>query len=373
VNEASQASGFSKTAGLLQAESTEVVSRKATRLRRVIIAIPTLNEVRHIESVLRQLVGEIPRTANVLIVVADGGSTDGTQAAVVALSLEYPSIHLLDNPARIQSAGINLAMRCYGREADVLVRCDAHGLYPPNYCERLLETLDRSDADAVVVAMDSVGATPLQRAIASVSNTIIGTGGAAHRAGYRSGMVDHGHHAAFRVDTFRRVGGYDASFSHNEDAEFDCRQRALGAKVYLDADIRVQYYPRVRWRDLARQYFDYGSGRSRTLRRHPTSLRLRQLLVPLNLVLCGFAVFLSPWLIGLLLLPALYFAVLAATSVALAVRHRSLDGLLAGPAAGVMHTAWAIGLISGWLRGHEKVWRPGAVAPLWGSNGGREG
>jgi hypothetical protein len=37
--------------------------------------------------------------------------------------------------------------------------------------------------------------------------------------------------AAFRMDTFRNCGGYDETFTHNEDAEFDCRQTRLGGRV----------------------------------------------------------------------------------------------------------------------------------------------
>ncbi len=335
--------------------------------RRVIIVIPTLNEASHIGAVVKLLAEEIPESANACVVVVDGGSTDGTQEIVAALALRYPTVHCINNSARVQSAGINLALRRFGQNAEVLIRCDAHASYPVRYCGRLLDSLERCGADAVVVAMDSVGHTPLQKAVAWVSNSIVGTGGSAHRGGHRSGLVDHGHHAAFRIETFRRAGGYDESFTHNEDAEFDCRQRALGAKLYLDADIRVKYAPRPSWRGLARQYYRYGAGRSRTLRRHPASIRLRQMLVPANLVLCGFAVCLSPWFAGLLLWPASYFLGLTATSLALAARHHSLVGLLTGPAAAIMHTAWAVGFITGWFRGSDGVWQPSTTVPLWGT------
>jgi succinoglycan biosynthesis protein ExoA len=246
-----------------------------------------------------------------------------------------------------------------------MIRCDAHSSYPPNFCRRLLETLERVDADAVVVPMDSYGESGLQRAIAWVSNSPIGTGGAAHRAGRRSGFVDHGHHAAFRMDRFRRAGGYDETFSHNEDAELDCRQRALGARVYLDAEIRVGYQPRARLRDLWRQYFRYGAGRSRTARRHPGSLRLRQLAVPTHLAISLLALGVSPLFPAALAWPAFYLVVLGGTSIALAVRHRDVAGLWAGPAAAVMHTAWACGFFSGLITHREPRWRAETTTPLW--------
>jgi succinoglycan biosynthesis protein ExoA len=271
----------------------------------------------------------------------------------------------IDNPARIQSAALNLAARRFGREADVLIRCDAHALYPARFCRRLIDSLARTGADAVVVPLDSIGDACLQRAVAWVSNSPIGTGGSAHRAGRRSGFVDHGHHAAFRMERFRGAGGYDESFTHNEDAELDCRQRALGARVYLDADIRVGYRPRATLSGLWRQYFRYGAGRSRTARRHPGSLRLRQMAVPAHMLLSAAALAVAPVFPAALAWPASYLAALAATSVLLALRHRSACGLLAGPAAAVMHTAWACGFLSALFTRREPTWRPESTVPLW--------
>jgi succinoglycan biosynthesis protein ExoA len=213
--------------------------------------------------------------------------------------------------------------------------------------------------------MDSSGASCLQKAVAWISDTPAGSGGSAHRGARRSGFVDHGHHAAFRMDRFRRVGGYDETFTHNEDAEFDCRQRALGAKIYLDADIRVAYHPRATLAGLWRQYFAYGRGRSRTVRRHPGSVRARQLAVPLHLAVCALALFVAPWSRVLLWWPALYLIFLSATSISLSVRHSSACGLLSGPAAIAMHTAWALGFYWGLLSVREQLWRPEAAAPLW--------
>ena len=49
---------------------------------RVVVAVPALNESRVIEEVLRGLAAEADGFAGFKIVVADGGSTDGTQAIV---------------------------------------------------------------------------------------------------------------------------------------------------------------------------------------------------------------------------------------------------------------------------------------------------
>ena len=107
------------------------------------------------------------------------------------------------------------------------------------------------------------------------------------------------------------------------------------------------------------------------MRRHPGSLRLRQLAVPLHLLLSALALLVSPWWTWALAWPAGYALALAAASVLLALRHRSARGLLAGPAAAVMHTAWASGFFAGLIAHRERRWRPAMAAPLWG--GGASG
>ncbi len=331
---------------------------------RVLVVIPTLNEARTIEGVVRALSDDRRTDASTLFVVADGGSTDGTPAVVRRLMADHPNLRLLHNPKRIQSAAVNLAVQVYGQGATVLIRCDAHAVYPPGFVPRLLATLERTQADAVVVPMDSTGETCLQRAVAWVSDTPAGSGGSAHRGGRRSGFIDHGHHAAFRMESFRRAGGYDETFTHNEDAELDCRQRALGSRIWLDADIRLDYHPRSSLRGLWRQYFAYGRGRSRTARRHPGSLRLRQCALPLHVGFSLVALALAAWMPWLLAWPALYLAVLAAVSIQIAWRHRSACGLLAGAAAATMHGAWACGFLSGFLVTRERRWHPQSAQPL---------
>ena len=83
---------------------------------RILAVVPCLNEERHIEGVVRGLLAEADRIA-MTIVVADGGSTDGTRTVVERLAKRDGRIQLLDNPKKIQSAALNLAVRRCGDEA----------------------------------------------------------------------------------------------------------------------------------------------------------------------------------------------------------------------------------------------------------------
>lgn len=318
-------------------------------MAKALVVIPTLNEAADIEALLSALLIGVADRDEITCVVVDGGSTDATRELVGKAVDRDPRITLIHNPKRIQSAGINLAVGLYGQDMDVLIRCDAHSTYPRGLISDLIAALEKTGADSVVVPMDSVGGCATSCAIAWVSDTPLGSGGSRHRGGRRSGFVDHGHHAAFRMNRFRALGGYDETFTHNEDAEYDCRLRAAGGSIYMESDLRVEYRPRESLIALARQYYRYGRGRWGTVIRHPHSLRLRQLAVPSAVVaifVCLALSFLTPWA---LIVPAGYAFVLVAASILIAICKRSAFGLLAGPAAAIMHVGWALGFLQGFV------------------------
>ncbi|RUX39085.1 glycosyltransferase, partial [Mesorhizobium sp. M4A.F.Ca.ET.050.02.1.1] len=78
-----------------------------------LIVIPCLNEAAHIGALLEQLRPAAQRLG-ARIIVADGGSADGTPAIVEAIAAKDPRVVLLHNPKRIQSAALNLAVAGFG-------------------------------------------------------------------------------------------------------------------------------------------------------------------------------------------------------------------------------------------------------------------
>jgi len=320
----------------------------------VVAVIPTLNEAAHIEACVRSLMTGDARLAAIEMIVADGGSTDGTQAIVERLRGEFPNLRLIDNPKRLQSAAVNLAARQAGEGSGILVRCDAHAVYPAGYVMQVADALAQRGVASLVVPMDAAGTSCFQKANAWIVDTPLGSGGSAHRGGRTSGYVDHGHHAGFDRKAFLDIEGYDETFTHNEDAEYDTRLRKGGGKIFLDAGIRLTYLPRDTVGGLARQYFNYGKGRARTLMKHGEKPRLRQLIPPATLVACVLGLLISPFSLWGLALPGGYVAALALASVAVAVKHRSLCGLLAGLASATMHMSWSLGLFRQLLKGQRR-------------------
>ncbi|MBZ9992258.1 glycosyltransferase family 2 protein [Mesorhizobium sp. BH1-1-4] len=310
-----------------------------------LIVIPCLNEATHIGALLDQLCPAAARLG-ARIVVADGGSTDGTLAIVGERQNNDPRIILLHNEKRIQSAAINLAVARFGEGAHYLIRIDAHGGYPDDYCDRLVEEAQATGADSVVVSMLTSGSGTVQKAAAAAQNSKLGTGGSKHRHLSAGEWVDHGHHALMRISAFQAVGGYDETFSHNEDAELDYRLRQAGYRIWMSGRTQMVYYPRTSLRGLYFQYLGYGRGRAKNVLKHRVIPKVRQM-VPLAVfpvvLLAAFSF--VHWIAALPLL--LWAAVCLGYGVVTAISQRNADIALAGVSAMVMHFGWSVGF---WLQ-----------------------
>jgi succinoglycan biosynthesis protein ExoA len=323
------------------AQSTDFIP---AALPRVLIVIPCLNEAATIDPLLRKL--DVQRQGmDALIVVADGGSRDGTPDIVSKVAQEIAGIVLVGNPKKIQSAAINLAVQRFGDDFDYLIRIDAHGDYPDDYCESLLAEAIALNADSVVVGMETVGFGTFQKATAFAQNSKLGNGGSKHRAGGGGEWVDHGHHALMRIAAYRAVGGYDESFSHNEDAELDFRLRKAGFRIWMTGKTYMTYYPRSSAAALFRQYLGYGRGRAKNLMKHRSIPKIRQA-IPLGVapvVVVALFATLHWW-------AAVPLAIWAVACLGygfwMMVGQGNRFGPLAAISAMIMHFAWSAGF---WL------------------------
>ena len=306
-----------------------------------LVVVPCLNEEKHIEQVISKLAREAERL-DLKVIVADGGSTDRTCSIVQEIARSNTRIALMHNPKRIQAAAINAAVSKYGQESDFLIRVDAHAGYPNRYCEALLNVQARTQADSVVVTMHTAGSSCFERAAAAAQNSLLGNGGSAHRNEIGDCWVDHGHHALMTIDAFKAVGGYDETFTHNEDAELDARLIDQGFHIFLTGEVRVTYYPRGSIAGLFRQYFNFGSGRARNFLKHPNGVKLRHLaLAAIAPALC--LALLAP-IAGIFVFPAVAWAVLC-VGYGLVLGKRLQDPCAAGAgiAAMAMQAGWSFG------------------------------
>src|SRR5690606_25019239 len=113
----------------------------------VTIAMPAYNEEHYIETCIRTVQEQDYPRGRIEILVADGRSTDQTRAILARLAIEDPRIRMIDNPERLQAAGLNQIVR--DARGDVIVRMDVHCEYAPSYVRACIEALERTGADNV--------------------------------------------------------------------------------------------------------------------------------------------------------------------------------------------------------------------------------
>ena len=194
------------------------------------------------------------------ILVADGGSTDGTVDRIGDWSEEL-RIRVFDNPDRLQSKGLNLLAEVAA--ADILVRADAHTTYAPDYLTRSVSALLSTGASAVGGPMRPEGSTTFGRAVANAYRSKIGIGPAPFHHSEENIEADTVYLGTMARQTFIDQGGLRTLPSGvAEDADFYYRLRQDGGRVLVVPEIRSSYRPRQTPGGLWRQFYRYGLGKA---------------------------------------------------------------------------------------------------------------
>jgi succinoglycan biosynthesis protein ExoA len=306
----------------------------------VLIVIPTLNEEAHIASVIANLQAD-RRCREALIVVSDGGSSDETVAIAERIASVDPRVRVLTTVKRLgKGPSVNRAVECFGDGWTWLVRVDAHAGYPKDYASRLVAKAIETGASSVVVPMFTRGHTYFQRAAAAAQNSFLGTGGSAHRLPNQGGWVEHGHHAIFNLEWFRKLGGYHDTLS--EDPEFDQRLIKNGGRIWLADDLVVTYFPRNSTISLFRQYVKHGRGRARTFTHHGGRKYIRHFILP-SIAPIIFLGFLAPLYWPLAVPASAWLFACLSYGFFLGIRQKDICAAASGYAAIVMQLAWSLG------------------------------
>ena len=320
----------------------------------VSIIIPCYNERATIPLLLDALRAQTYPLQAMQVVIADGGSTDGTPQAIHEWQVQHPdlTIHLIQNPDRTIPAALNKAITAASGE--IIIRLDAHSKPYPDYVELAVNALEEGKGDNVggVWEIQPSSNRWIARSIAAAAGHPIGVGDARYRYTDQPALVDTVPFGAFYRHLVDRVGMFDETLLTNEDYEFNTRIRQSGGKIWLDPRIRTVYYARENLNALARQYWRYGFWKWQMLRRYPETLRWRQALPPLFVAGLLLLLLLSPfasWIFWILTAAVgIYALILFRAGLHLAIRHQSFDFVLGVPLAiATMHFAWGSGFLWG--------------------------
>jgi succinoglycan biosynthesis protein ExoA len=327
----------------------------------VSVIIPCFNEESTISLLLDAIKNQTFPISRLEVIIADALSTDQTRRIIelyVQKNTEL-TIYVIDNPKRTIPAAVNLAVNA--AIGEFIVRLDAHSIPNANYIELCINALKADIADCVGGVWDIVpgGQGWIARSIATAAAHPMGVGDAQYRFTNKSSFVDTVPFGAFRKKLFIKIGGFNENLLSNEDYEFFARIRKNHGKIWLDPAIHCTYFARNNLNALARQYWRYGFWKYRMLVNFPETLRWRQALPPLFVLIIMFLLFFSIFfgfsrlVLGCLLV--FYLVILLGTSLNSCFR-KSDPGLFIGMplAMACMHFSWGVSFVYSIIRSRFK-------------------
>jgi glycosyltransferase involved in cell wall biosynthesis len=188
------------------------------RIAPVSVIVPTWNEAKYLPGLLDSLRRQTRPPTEVL--VADSGSTDGTQELAGA-----SGAIVLEGEQRGPGEGRNRGARA--ARTDLLVFVDADCVAPPDLIEAILGALDAPAVVGGATGFIPAQGTGTERALFLLAN------------GYQRAMTLWGypHNAGFcfffRRTVFEALGGIREDMLLNETHDIALRSRALGRFVIL--------------------------------------------------------------------------------------------------------------------------------------------
>lgn len=261
----------------------------------VSVIIPCRNESRYISKVLENVLAQDYPASRLEVIIADGRSDDDTRSQVEGFAKRYPFIRLLDNPARVVPHALNACIR--QSRGEVILRMDAHAIYPNNYVSRLVAALNQYQVDnAGGVWITEAGAdTPMARAIALATAHPFGIGNADYRlGGGEPRLVDTVPFGCYPRSVFDRIGLFNEELIRNQDDEFNGRLIRSGGRILLLPDVKIRYFARERLQKISRMFYQYGLFKPLVNRKLGKPATIRQLFPPLLVVGLVLPLLLSP-------------------------------------------------------------------------------
>ena len=319
--------------------------RESTPIVSVVIAMR--NEENHIARCLQSVINQDYPGEQVEILVVDGMSTDSSRSIVSGFAGRYPNVRLLDNEKKIAPAAFNLGIRNAG--GSIVAIIGAHCSLATDYLSNCVHYLSTREADCVGGPIENIGEGFWGQAISLVMSSPFGVGDAHFRYSHQERYVDTLAFGAYRREVFDKIGLFDERLVRNQDYDLNYRLRKAGGKILLTPAIQSYYYTRSSLRKLLSQYFRYGFWKVRMLQKHPRSVRVRQLVPPLFvlvLLLSGALSAISSlaaWVLALVVVSYLSLALAFSFSIAARKGWRYLPILPVIFAC--LHLSWGLGFL----------------------------
>lgn len=281
---------------------------------KVSVVIPCRNEVAYIEECIHAIYSNILLEEVILqVFVVDGMSNDGTRDAVLSLCSVYPTLVLIDNPKKLTPFAFNIGI--LAREFDFVQIVGARHVLSKNYISCCLKKL-ASDTSIWCVGGKIINEyiNIDGRVIATAMGTTFGMGLGNFRTLEKSGFTDTVTSPMYPSWVFNKIGYFDEELIRNQDDDFNYRVTNAGGKIYFDTEISLKYYVRGNFKNLWKQFFQYGYWKVYVNKKHKAVTTFRQLIPPLfvaYLFLLIFTPLVSLVFFGVVVIPFVLYLLMA--------------------------------------------------------------
>jgi len=318
------------------------------------VILPVFNEAQFIEKTLQTLLKQKQDICDIEILVIDGMSTDGSYEIVRKIALQNSSVHSFQNTMRKTPFAFNIGLR--EAQGEYVAILGAHSEYNPDYLSVCLAELKTHGAVGCSGKLYSKPATQSLQAQISlwVLSHPFGVSGSSFRT-QSEGYADTIPYPVFLKRVLLDLGGYDESFTRNQDNDMNYRIRQAGHKLYVTGKTSCVYYTRSSLRGLIDYAYGNGSWCAVSFRTEPKSLGLRHYIPALFLiaVICstlsaivGILLHLPVGILVLLLTPIwLHLLIGTVASIQIAYQKKALPALLLAPLFFAFHLTYGYGFL----------------------------
>jgi len=337
-----------------------VVKIAKNNLPTVSVIIPMRNEEEYIAQCLQSVMDqEYPKDLMEVLVV-DGMSDDSSNEIVAGFTSKYSFVRLLHNPKQVTASALNRGIM--ESKGQIIIRIDAHCSIEADYISSSVNALERTGADNVGGFVIPIGTTFVQRAIGLAMSSPFGIGSSRFRYSEKEDFVDTVSFGAYQRQVFEKIGLYDEEANYGEDDELNYRLIKSGGKILISPRVKSQYHPRSSLSGLWRQYYNFGYGKVRTIRKHGRPASWRHLVPPVFVIsivgsLVVFA--LDPvlgWLVAVIIGSYLVSAILVSARISSRQRWKYFPILPVVFAT--LHFSYGIGFLKGTIANFlpDSIW-----------------
>lgn len=314
----------------------------------VSVIIPCRNEEKFIAKNLDSILNQDYK-GKLEVIVVDGLSDDRTPEIVQAYSQKYPSqIRLLKNEQQFTPQALNIGIEnCAG---DVFVILGGHAFLEKNFISKnVVQLLNDKSIGCSGGVINSIYENNTGYLISKAMSSVFGVGNATFRLGGSRSFVDTVAFGAYRKKVFDEIGGFDEVLVRNQDDDYNYRVLKGGYKILFDPLIVSNYYVRSSFKQLQKQYYQYGYWKVYVNKKHKQVTTARQMFPALFIlgIITGFSLsfvsfiffYITAGFIALYIFLGFYFGFKLAQKIS--------DALILFRIFAILHFSYGFGYIRG--------------------------